>query len=90
MKENRGHPKAINWVATALLLSGVMTAHSAVTFAAGRDDGIPNSALEAIGFVRIEGHQSAPDFALNDLSGTRIRLADLRGKVVFLTFWATW
>jgi cytochrome c biogenesis protein CcmG/thiol:disulfide interchange protein DsbE len=32
----------------------------------------------------------APDFALNDLSGKSWRLADLRGKVVLVNFWATW
>jgi peroxiredoxin len=32
----------------------------------------------------------APDFALQDLNGRRYRLADLRGKIVFLNLWATW
>ena len=33
---------------------------------------------------------SAADFTLADLSGTSHRLADLRGKIVFLNIWATW
>ena len=37
----------------------------------------------------LEGNP-APDFALKDLSGREVRLADLRGKVVLLNFWATW
>jgi peroxiredoxin len=32
----------------------------------------------------------APDFTLRDLSGQAHRLADFRGKVVFLNIWATW
>lgn len=32
----------------------------------------------------------APDFALVDLNDKEVRLSDLRGKVVFLNFWATW
>lgn len=35
------------------------------------------------------GHP-APDFALRALDGSRIRLRDLRGKIVLLNFWATW
>jgi cytochrome c biogenesis protein CcmG/thiol:disulfide interchange protein DsbE len=32
----------------------------------------------------------APDFALNDSEGVRIRLSDHKGRVVLLNFWATW
>src|ERR1700687_2545898 len=31
-----------------------------------------------------------PPFELKDLSGRVHRLADYRGKVVLITFWATW
>ena len=32
----------------------------------------------------------APAFALPDLGGKTVRLADFRGKVLMLFFWATW
>jgi thiol-disulfide isomerase/thioredoxin len=34
--------------------------------------------------------QPAPDFALRDLDGAVVKLSDLRGKVVWINFWATW
>ncbi|MBU0573584.1 MAG: TlpA disulfide reductase family protein [Candidatus Margulisiibacteriota bacterium] len=30
------------------------------------------------------------DFALPDLAGNRVSIEELRGKVVFINFWATW
>ena len=33
---------------------------------------------------------AAPSFALTDLSGVKVSLASLSGKVVLLNFWATW
>ncbi len=32
----------------------------------------------------------APNFTLEDLTGQKISLSDLRGKPVFLNFWASW
>ncbi len=34
--------------------------------------------------------QVAPDFALSDLDGNPLRLADLRGHPVIVNFWASW
>ena len=32
----------------------------------------------------------APDFTVQRMDGTAVRLSELRGKVVFVNFWATW
>ena len=34
--------------------------------------------------------KQAPEFSLSDLSGRTIRLANLKGRVVFLNVWTTW
>jgi len=34
--------------------------------------------------------ETAPDFTLTSLDGEEIRLSDLKGKTIFLDFWATW
>jgi thiol-disulfide isomerase/thioredoxin len=35
-------------------------------------------------------HPFAPDFTVTDLSGEKVSLSGLRGRVVLLDFWATW
>ena len=44
----------------------------------------------ALDIQRYQPPKPAPEFALPDLNGRQIRLADLRGKVVLLFYWATW
>jgi hypothetical protein len=39
---------------------------------------------------RLDPPKPAPAYELPDLAGRPQRLADLKGKVVMLFFWATW
>jgi thiol-disulfide isomerase/thioredoxin len=40
--------------------------------------------------ARLTNFSIAPDFSLEVLDGSTMRLSDLRGKAVMLNFWATW
>ena len=66
---------AAAFVALALLLPVV---------AAGAPD------FGALSLQRYDAPKAAPAFTLPDLNGQSIKLADLKGKVVLLFYWATW
>lgn len=42
------------------------------------------------GTTRVEVGELAPDFTVEMLDGSRVTLAEQRGKAVLLTFWTTW
>jgi peroxiredoxin len=45
----------------------------------------------AVPALAVQGENvPAPDFAIKDLKGTDLTLADYKGKVLILNFWATW
>jgi peroxiredoxin len=44
----------------------------------------------ALGIQRYDAPKAAPAFTLPDLDGRKVQLADLKGKVVLLFYWATW
>lgn len=59
--------------------------------------GLPLIAVLAFGFTRDPREipspligRPAPPFAVRLTDGREVRLSDLRGKVVFLNFWASW
>lgn len=52
--------------------------------------GMIGFSMSASGSPRVEVGKKAPDFTLSDLSGNKVTLSDLKGKVVLLNFFATW
>ncbi len=67
-------------VVAALLFTASEVAQPRVARAQERDDLIP---------TKMNG-KPAPEFTLETLDGKKMTLADLRGKVIVLNFWATW
>jgi len=66
---------AVAFVALALLLPLVAS-------------GAPDFA--ALNIQRYDAPKAAPAFTLPDLDGKQVQLADYKGKVVLLFYWATW
>ena len=82
-----GYRRVALGLLVAMLFGFLLTASGCVPSA--QDSGsveVKASALESAPEI---GHM-APDFTLIDLDGNQLTLSDLRGKTVFLNFWATW
>lgn len=71
---------------TILILVIVIAATAAVYFA----DKATRVHVTASGPVALKAGTPAPDFNVKDLSDKNVTLADYKGKVVLINFWATW
>src|SRR5574341_2636202 len=69
------------WVQTLGLILGLLAATTAAA---------ATHYFQALGLQPPKEEVEAPDFTLKDLNSRKVRLADFRGKVVFLNFFATW
>src|SRR6185436_14378106 len=73
-------PEQFAWTAPA----GAREATNTAIALATEDDGEGDAAAAAL-----EG-KPAPDFTLKDAAGNTVTMAELKGSVVVLDFWATW
>jgi len=71
-----------------LLSVGLMV--SALNLSASVSEAQQKDPFEELGIVVFKERLPAPDFALQRMSGGEVRLSDLRGKVIFINFFATW
>jgi len=57
---------------------------------AGQGELVPAAGGDAMNYVSPLNGKPAPDFALQNLSGSKVSLASFKGKAVMINFWATW
>src|SRR5215831_9516486 len=76
----------------ALLFGGVcLVAGCGRTQSAHADAKLAKQEVQGAEPIRfVKNPDAAPAFQLNDLDGKPLALADARGKIVLLNFWATW
>ena len=87
-------PSAARWIATGA--AGVAVALFAMPLLLGGPDR-PESAADtsaseptAAGVCAAKRAPAKLDFTVKDMNGATVRLADFKGKVVLLNYWATW
>ncbi len=76
-------PRWRGWVVVMVLMGGALLLKSG-SVAGAEADGA------RLGIVSPSEQVAAPDFTLDEPAGSQVSLREFRGKLVFVTFWATW
>lgn len=90
--------EALNYALTKAMVEGTMRGAVEKVFAKIDDFKKVNTRPEYAQVIdmlyqrykNIAAGQVAPDFSFKDATGKEIKLSSLRGKVVYVDFWATW
>ncbi|MNI19166.1 Thiol-disulfide oxidoreductase ResA [compost metagenome] len=72
-------------------LSEEVTAQlSSLQPSAQNNEGAASSQPDSATLIHADERENVIDFTLMDLNGERVTLSDLKGKNVYINFWATW
>ncbi len=63
---------------------------AAIVLASGAEAETTAQRMQRVGLTMVPDPVNPIEFQLPSLSGARVRLSSLKGKVVLLNFWATW
>jgi peroxiredoxin len=75
-------------IAAVIFLNTTKQESTEVTTESGEK--VQTGLSEDQGGVKAEEGKPAPDFTLTDFEGNVLKLSDLKGKPVFIDFWAKW
>ena len=94
MAINTKHKKRGSTLSLAIMLLTLVALVAAILFwpteATAIEGAVPTTQDDVAATTLIHEGDIAPDFTVEMLDGSKITLSELRGKVVLLSFWATW
>ena len=76
------------WIIAAILV--VVAISTTKSFEAKTKIPVPTPSVTSAPDIEVPTKTLAPDFSLQDLSGKTVKLSELKGKKVYINFWATW
>lgn len=81
---------ALSIIVLLLPLAGLIFSRQGFPHRDGAPTTTEGDLFKGLNIEKFDKRTPAPNFTLKDLHGNSVNLRDLRGKVVFLNFWATW